>query len=235
MPANALIVGAVVTVLFILLTFISPKHNVRFGFITYPANTNVLVSLVSFGVSGIYLSFLMTVIAAAIARARGWIPQGAFRLGRWAWVVNVAAIAHLGLMFVNIVTSAGLASPRGYFKLDWITLAIAHLLGLKCDLEPEQAEDLRKYAKSTSPLDLVVHEVRRVRGPCRPSHVVQPGHRGARGRPELLRLRWLSRCGSSPARSAVAGKCGTSPGRARAGPARGRCPWPGLRPGGGCS
>ena len=91
MPVNALLVGAVVTVLFVLLIFISPNHNVHFGFITYPANTNVLVSLVSFGVSGIYLSFLLTVIAATIARARGWIPQGAFRLGRWAWPVNIAA------------------------------------------------------------------------------------------------------------------------------------------------
>ena len=33
------------------------------GFITYPANINALVALVSFGVSGIYLSFLLTVIA----------------------------------------------------------------------------------------------------------------------------------------------------------------------------
>ena len=34
----------------------------------------VLVSLVSFGVSGIYLSFLLTVIGAGIARMRGWVP-----------------------------------------------------------------------------------------------------------------------------------------------------------------
>ena len=63
-PVNALLGGAVVTVLFVLLEFASPTHNVKFGFITYPANTNVLVSLVSFGVSGIYLSFLLTVIGA---------------------------------------------------------------------------------------------------------------------------------------------------------------------------
>ncbi len=130
MPVNALLVGAVVTVLFVLLTFISPNHNVHFGFITYPANTNVLVSLVSFGVSGIYLSFLMTVIAAAIARARGWIPQGAFRLGRWAWIVNIAAIAYLGLMFVNIVLPTGLTSPRGYFNLDWITLTVMVIIAI---------------------------------------------------------------------------------------------------------
>ena len=130
MPVNALLVGTVVTVLFVLLTFISPNHNVHFGFITYPANTNVLVSLVSFGVSGIYLSFLLTVIAATIARARGWIPQGAFRLGRWAWPVNIAALAYLGLMFVNIVVPTGLASPRGYFNLDWITLTVMVIIAI---------------------------------------------------------------------------------------------------------
>src|SRR5437764_843081 len=58
-PVNALLVGAVVTVLFVLLVFPSPKHNVDILFITYPANVNGLVALVSFGVSGIYLSFLL--------------------------------------------------------------------------------------------------------------------------------------------------------------------------------
>ena len=48
---------------------------------TYPAHVNALVALVSFGVSGIYLSFLLTVIGAIIARVRGWKPEGAFRSG----------------------------------------------------------------------------------------------------------------------------------------------------------
>ena len=61
-PVNALLGGAFVTGLFVLLVFLSPKHNIDIWFITYPANTNVLVSLVSFAVSGIYLSFLLTVM-----------------------------------------------------------------------------------------------------------------------------------------------------------------------------
>ena len=123
-PVNALIGGTAVTIVFILFEFIQPTKNIHLGFITYPANTNVLVSLISFGVSGIYLSFLMTVIAAAIARARGWIPEGRFRLGKWAWIVNIVAIAYLGLMFINVVLPTGLTSPRGYFNLDWITLLV---------------------------------------------------------------------------------------------------------------
>ncbi len=64
-----------------LLVFASPDHDVKIGFITYPANVNALVALVSFGVSGIYLSFLLTVIGAIIARQRGWVPEGRFTIG----------------------------------------------------------------------------------------------------------------------------------------------------------
>ena len=123
-PINALLGGAVVTVLFVLLEFASPTHDVKIWFITYPANTNVLVSLVSFGVSGIYLSFLLTVIGAMIARARGWVPEGKFRLGKWAWPVMIVGGAYLLLMLINVILPTGLSSPRAYFNLDWITLLV---------------------------------------------------------------------------------------------------------------
>jgi amino acid transporter len=123
-PANALFGGALVTVLFIGLAFASPTHNVKIWFITYPANTNVLASLVSFGVSGIYLSFLLTVIGSMIARARGWVPAGSFKLGRWAWPVSVVAGLYLALMLVNVVLPSGLGSGRAYFNLDWVTLLV---------------------------------------------------------------------------------------------------------------
>ena len=123
-PANALFGGALITVVFIGLEFASPTHDVKIWFITWPANTNVLVSLVSFGVSGIYLSFLLTVIGSMIARARGWVPAGKFTMGRWAWPVSVVAAAYLGLMLVNVVLPTGLSSARAYFNLDWITLLV---------------------------------------------------------------------------------------------------------------
>jgi amino acid transporter len=129
-PVNALIAGALVTVLFVLLVFASPSHNIHIAFITYPANTNVLVSLVSFGVSGIYLSFLLTVIAAIVARARGWVPEGQFRLGRWGWPVTIIAVAYLGLMLVNIVAPTGLTSPRAFFNLDWITASVMFVIAV---------------------------------------------------------------------------------------------------------
>jgi amino acid transporter len=123
-PVNALVAGAFVTVLFALLVFPSPKNNIDIWFITYPANVNALVSLVSFAVSGIYLSFLLAVIAAIVAHARGWVPEGAFRLGRWTWPVLILAAGYLGLMLVDVVAPTGLSSPRALFNLDWITATV---------------------------------------------------------------------------------------------------------------
>jgi amino acid transporter len=129
-PVNALLGGAVVTVLFVLLEFASPAHNVKILFITYPANTDVLVSLISFGVSGIYQSFLMTVVGAMVARARGWIPEDKFRLGKWAWPVLIVGALYLLLMLINVVLPTGLSSPRGYFNLDWITLLVMFVVAV---------------------------------------------------------------------------------------------------------
>src|SRR5262252_3161122 len=129
-PINALLGGAVVTVLFVLLEFASPTHDVKIWFITYPANTNVLVSLVSFGVSGIYLSFLLTVIGAAVARTRGWVPAGKFQLGRWAWPVTIVGGLYLLVMLLNVVLPTGLSSPRAYFNLDWITLSVMFVVAV---------------------------------------------------------------------------------------------------------
>jgi amino acid transporter len=129
-PVNALLIGAIISALFALLVYYSPSKNVDLGFITYPANVNGLVALVSFSVSGIYLSFLLTVIAAIVARARGWVPEGSFTLGRWAWPVYIVAFGYLGLMLVNIVAPTGLDSPRAYFNIDWITLVVIVLIAV---------------------------------------------------------------------------------------------------------
>lgn len=127
-PVNALLSGAVVTALFVLLEFASPTHNVHILWFDYPANTNVLVSLISFGTSGIYLSFFLTVVGAGVARARGWVPEGKFQLGRWAWPVIIVSGLYLLVMLVNMVAPTGLSSPRAYFNLDWITLIVMFIV-----------------------------------------------------------------------------------------------------------
>jgi amino acid transporter len=129
-PVNALITGALVSVLFVFLVYYQPKHNVDLGFITYPANTTALYSLVSFGVSGIYLSFLLAVLASIIARTRGWVPEGAFKLGKWGWTVCIIAALYLGLMLINVVFPSGLSSGRALFNLDWITLLVMVIIAV---------------------------------------------------------------------------------------------------------
>jgi amino acid transporter len=130
-PINALIGGAIVSALFVLLVFYKPDHNVKIGFITYPADVTALTTLVSFGVSGIYLSFFLTVIGVIVARMRGWIPEGAFQLGPWAWPVTIVAVLYLGLMLINVVVPTGLDSGRGaLFNLDWITLLVMAVIAV---------------------------------------------------------------------------------------------------------
>ena len=123
-PVNSLLAGTAITTLFVLFVYYSPGEDKHLWFVTYPANLNALYSLISFGVSGIYLSFLLTVIAAIIARRRGWVPEGSFQLGKWAWPVLIIAVGYLGLMLINVVYPSGLSSPRGFFNYDWITLLV---------------------------------------------------------------------------------------------------------------
>jgi amino acid transporter len=128
-PVNALLVAGVVPILFTLLVNVNPSKDVHILWFVFPAGINALTALVSFGVTGIYLSFLLTVIGSMIARSRGWRPAGAFRLGRWGWPVSIVAAAYLAVMLVNIVVPTGLASPRGaLFNLDWITLVVMIVL-----------------------------------------------------------------------------------------------------------
>jgi amino acid transporter len=129
-PVNALLSGAVISLLFVFLVYYSPSKNVHIWFVTYPANINALYSLISFGVSGIYLSFLLTVIGAMIARARGWVPEGSFKLGKWGWTVSIIAALYLGLMLINVVVPTGLTSGRGLFNYDWITLVVMVIIAL---------------------------------------------------------------------------------------------------------
>jgi amino acid transporter len=129
-PVNALLVGAVISMLFALLVYINPGSNYHIWFVTYPAHLNALFALVSFAVSGIYLSFLLTVIAAIIARWRGWVPEGSFRLGKWGWPVSIIAAGYLAAMFVNVVYPSGLSSARAFFNYDWITLFVIFVIAV---------------------------------------------------------------------------------------------------------
>jgi amino acid transporter len=60
-------------------------------------------TIIVFGSAGIYVAFQMIVLGALIARAKGWEPSGAFRLGAWAWPVNLAALTYGVLAIFNMV------------------------------------------------------------------------------------------------------------------------------------
>jgi amino acid transporter len=92
-------------------------------------NSAAVGSLIAFGTAAIYVSFLMTAVAAVVARLRGsWRPGGALRLGRAGLVINVLAVVWLAVETVNIAwPRTALAPPGAPFYQVW---AAPLLLGL---------------------------------------------------------------------------------------------------------
>jgi amino acid transporter len=73
--------------------------------------------VIAFAVTGIYTGFQLVVLAAVIARARGWRPAGAFTLGRWGWLVNVGGLVY-GVAAIVVLSSK---APYGTtFVLKWL-------------------------------------------------------------------------------------------------------------------
>jgi amino acid transporter len=86
-PPYALLLSAIVPIVIILGSQVSD---------------NALTRIVSFASLGIYLGFMMVVLAALRGRLKGWRPNGRFTLGRWGLAVNVAALAYQVLAAVNM-------------------------------------------------------------------------------------------------------------------------------------
>ena len=102
---NALLTGAVISLLFVFLVYYSPSHNVHLWFITYPANINALLLLCL-----VRRQRHLPLVPADRDRRddrprRGWVPEGSFRLGKWGWTVSIIAALYLGLMLLNVVVS----------------------------------------------------------------------------------------------------------------------------------
>jgi amino acid transporter len=64
---------------------------------------DAVATIVGFAAIGIYVAFQMIVIAALIARAKGWRPSGQFSLGGWGPLVNIAALIYGVGAIVNMV------------------------------------------------------------------------------------------------------------------------------------
>jgi amino acid transporter len=87
-PANALIVmGAIPAVIALSALWLQ----------------DAIATIISFAAVGIYISFQMIVLAALLARNKGWRPAGPFTLGRWGYLVNVLALSYGVGAIVNIL------------------------------------------------------------------------------------------------------------------------------------
>jgi amino acid transporter len=86
---------------------------------------NALTKIISFASLGIYLAFMMVVLAALRARLRGWKPSGKFTLGRWGLAVNIAAIAYQVVAAVNM---AWPRTPDVAWYDNWIVLLSATIV-----------------------------------------------------------------------------------------------------------
>jgi amino acid transporter len=64
---------------------------------------DAIATIISFAAVGIYISFQMIVLAALLARAKGWRPTGPFTLGSWGMLVNVLALVYGVSAIVNIL------------------------------------------------------------------------------------------------------------------------------------
>jgi amino acid transporter len=74
---------------------------------------DALLKVISFAAAGIYIAFQLVVLAALVARSRGWVPRGKFTLGAWAWPVNIAAFAY------GVGGALNLAWPRQVEGASW--------------------------------------------------------------------------------------------------------------------
>jgi amino acid transporter len=74
---------------------------------------SALLKVISFASAGIYIAFQMVVLAALIARSRGWNPSGKFTLGRYGFAVNIAALIY------GVGGALNLAWPRGGDDVAW--------------------------------------------------------------------------------------------------------------------
>jgi amino acid transporter len=88
---------------------------------------SALLRVISFASCGIYVAFQMVVLAALVARTRGWVPSGKYTLGRWGLAVNVAALTY------GVAAGINLAWPRGegaWYDKGSVLVGLAVVIGV---------------------------------------------------------------------------------------------------------
>ncbi|MEK7656714.1 MAG: APC family permease [Elusimicrobiota bacterium] len=114
-PAAALVVTGVVPAL-----IASLGHRLQ----------DAVNTIISFAAIGIYIAFQIVVASALVARARGWKPAGAFRLGAWGWPVNGAAFLYGTGAILNMLWPRSPGEPWWVNYAMLVTTAAVLLSGL---------------------------------------------------------------------------------------------------------
>jgi amino acid transporter len=96
-PPNAMITATVLPALIVIIAQLVSEE--------------ALLKVISFASGGIYIAFQAVVLAALIARSRGWRPSGRYTLGRWGMAVNVAALIYGVAAAINLVWPRGEGLP----------------------------------------------------------------------------------------------------------------------------
>jgi amino acid transporter len=123
------------------LSNVSPRFHMPPGAVAVAAiipaamtllSASTVARIITFAVVGIYISFQLVVLAAIIARQRGWRPAGAFTLGTWGPVVNVSALCYGVAAIVILSIKTPHAAGAGFFDrwLVPISAAIVAAVGL---------------------------------------------------------------------------------------------------------
>ncbi|OCJ13077.1 hypothetical protein A6U87_07230 [Rhizobium sp. AC44/96] len=95
-------------------------------------NDKAIGTMISFGTTGLYATFLLVVAAALYARTTGkWTPNGAFRTGALGYAVNFVAFVWLTFETINIAwPRAELAPPGASELIIWAPLSIFVLVSI---------------------------------------------------------------------------------------------------------
>ena len=87
-------------------------------------------TIISFAAIGVYVAFQMVVLAALLARLRGWRPAGSFTLGALGWPVNIAALIYGVGAVINMVWPRSPADPWYVNYAMIFTTAVVFTTGL---------------------------------------------------------------------------------------------------------
>ena len=108
-----------------------------------------VAKIITFAVIGIYIGFQSVVLASIIARRRGWVPSGAFNLGRWGMTINVLALVY-GVSAIVILSIKTPAATDDFLD-KWlvpISAGVVALLGLLWLLIAKPKENIQEDARA---------------------------------------------------------------------------------------